>query len=160
MTDPPPLTIILPTYNEAENLAELIPEIEDRFEGCPFRLLVVDDEADLRYVVRRNVEGMGCSLIEAEDGEAAWRLAKRYRPEVALVDLLLPKLDGLEVTRRLKANPATAAIPVVALTAYAQKEDEERAREAGCIGYIAKPIRLHLFPSQIEGFLKIEEGVA
>jgi two-component system cell cycle response regulator DivK len=69
------------------------------------------------------------------------------------MDIQLPGMDGLEVVRRLKRDHATAGIPVVALTAHAHESDEIRAREAGCVGYIAKPIRLAQFPGQIESFL-------
>jgi two-component system cell cycle response regulator DivK len=76
------------------------------------------------------------------------------------MDLQLPGLDGIEATRRLKADPHTSAIPVVALSARTPNVDEARAREAGCAGFIAKPIRLSRFPQQVSSYLESEEGAA
>jgi two-component system cell cycle response regulator DivK len=123
-------------------------------------VLLVEDHPINRKLAHNILTSRGYRVLEAVSGEQALERAGNELPDLILMDIQLPKLDGLEVTRRLKANPATAGIPVVALTAYAQKEDEDKAREAGCIGYITKPIRLNLFPSQIEAFLKAEEGAA
>jgi two-component system cell cycle response regulator DivK len=72
------------------------------------------------------------------------------------MDIQLPGMDGLEVTRKVKEDPSTADVPVVALTAHVREVDERRAFEAGCAGYISKPIRLATFPSQVEGFIRSE----
>ena len=87
-------------------------------------------------------------------------MLERESVDLVLMDIQLPGMDGLEITRRLKADPRTAGIPVVALTAHAQENDEARAREAGCEGYITKPIRLAQFPAQVEAYLPERECVA
>ena len=81
----------------------------------------------------------GYELIEATDGEAGVAAALEHRPDLILMDIQLPVLDGYEATRRIKANPATSAIPIIAVTSYALSGDETKARAAGCDGYVAKP---------------------
>lgn len=104
------------------------------------RVLIVDDnEANLK-LARLLLAGDGFEVRTAVDGETASALVGAWSPHVILMDLQLPGLDGLEVTRRLKADAATRGIVVLALTAYAMKGDEDRARAAGCDGYITKPI--------------------
>jgi CheY-like chemotaxis protein len=98
-------------------------------------------------------------VLEAATGEEALKLLKLQTADLILMDIQLPGMDGLEVVRRLKRDAATAGVPVVALTAHAHESDEIRAREAGCIGYIAKPIRLAQFPGQIESFLAAEKAL-
>ena len=99
-------------------------------------------------------------MLEASRGEQAIAIARAERPDLVLMDLQLPGMDGLEVTRRLKQDPSTAAIPVVALTAFVQPEQHERARGAGCAGVLTKPIRIARFPAQIDAFLETREGAA
>ena len=103
-------------------------------------ILVVDDnEANLklvRYVLLRE----GYDVRAATSAEDALAVLATFHPRLILMDVQMPGMDGLELTRRLKADPATREIAVVALTAYAMKKDEERALEAGCSGYLAKPI--------------------
>ena len=99
-------------------------------------------------------------MLEARTGEEALEMARVHRPDLILMDLQMPGLDGLEVTRRLKADPLTASLQVVALSASAGPGDREQAIAAGCSGYIAKPIRLSRFPSQIESYLAPGEVVA
>jgi CheY-like chemotaxis protein len=79
-------------------------------------------------------------VLEAEDGEAALRQVDQTRPDLILMDLSLPHLDGWEVTRRIKANPLVAQIPIIALSAHASREDMARAKEAGCVDYLTKPV--------------------
>jgi CheY-like chemotaxis protein len=95
----------------------------------------------------------GHVIIEAETGENALELLRRRTPDLVLIDIQLPGMDGIEVTRRIKDDPATAELPVVALTAQAQEADRTRALEAGCDGFITKPIRLAQFPGEVEAFL-------
>jgi CheY-like chemotaxis protein len=102
-------------------------------------VLIVEDNGDNRAIYRTILEHYGYRVIEAEDGEVGIRRVREERPDVVLMDISIPLIDGLEATRILKANPATAAIPIIALTAHAMVEDRARAAEAGCDAYIAKP---------------------
>jgi CheY-like chemotaxis protein len=103
------------------------------------RILYVEDSAQNRDIVRRYlVEDY--DVIEAEDGEHGVERATRDAPDLILMDLSLPRLDGWEATKRIKANATTKHIPVVALTAHASREDQARASAAGCIDYLTKPI--------------------
>ena len=109
--------------------------------GAP-TLLVVDDEPLNVDLIRRIVEetSLPVRFVVASNGLDALAQARALRPALVLMDLKIPGLDGLEATRRLKADPATAGIPVFALTAQAMTGDRERALKAGCDGYITKPI--------------------
>jgi len=109
--------------------------------GAP-TLLVVDDEPLNVNLIRRIVEetSLPVRFVVASNGLDALAQARALRPALVLMDLKIPGLDGLEATRRLKADPATAGIPVFALTAQAMTGDRERALGAGCDGYITKPI--------------------
>ena len=120
-------------------------------------VLVVEDNPVNRKLARNVLRSRGYRVLEADTGEEGIEIARRERPQLILMDLQLPGLDGMEATRRLKADPRTSTIPVVALSAHAQGVDEERARAAGCAGYIAKPIRLSRFPQQVRSYL---EGAA
>ena len=125
-----------------------------------FTVLVVEDNPVNRKLARNVLRARGYRVLEAETGEEGIEIAGRERPHLILMDLQLPGLDGLEATRRLKADPATRAIPIVALSAHAKDVDEARARDAGCAGYIAKPIRLSRFPQQVRSYLAPMEGAA
>jgi CheY-like chemotaxis protein len=108
------------------------------------RILYVEDAAQNRDIVRRYLAGE-FEIIEAEDGEEALDRASRELPDLVLMDLSLPRMDGWETTRRMKASPALRHIPVVAVTAHAGQEERTRAREVGCIEYLTKPLeRDHL----------------
>lgn len=110
----------------------------------PPTLLVADDEPNNVELIRMVVEesGLDVRLVTARTGVEALARARGEQPTLILMDLKMPGLDGCEATRRLKADPLTAAIPVVALTAQAMKGDDERARAAGCDGYLTKPLDL------------------
>ena len=101
-------------------------------------LLVEDNEDNLR-IYSTILTHSGYSVIEAVDGEAALAAARERNPSMILMDVSIPKIDGWEVTRRLKADAATAEIPVVALTAHALSADRQMAKDVGCDGYISKP---------------------
>jgi two-component system cell cycle response regulator DivK len=116
-------------------------------------ILLVEDSEDNRGIIRELAEWMDIELLEAVDGEAGVLLATTALPDLILMDLSLPVLDGWEATRRLKANPHTAGIPVIALTAHAMAGDEAKARAAGCDGYITKPISIGPFQETLERFL-------
>ncbi|MCL4474002.1 MAG: response regulator [Actinobacteria bacterium] len=117
------------------------------------KILVVEDNVMNLELVSDLLEAHGFSVVQAQSGAAAIELAEKEQPDLILMDLQLPEMDGLEATRRLKQNRLTNSIDVVALTAHAMLGDEEKAREAGCSGYIAKPINTREFAEVISGFL-------
>ena len=103
------------------------------------RILVVEDQEDNRRILRDLLTSAGYEIIQAENGEEALAAAARERPDLILMDIQLPVLDGYEATRRIKADPALRAIPVIAVTSYALSGDEDKARAAGCDAYVTKP---------------------
>ncbi len=102
-------------------------------------ILIVEDESKNMTLIRDLLQASGYKTIEATDGEQGVELAKASKPDLILMDIQMPVMDGLEATRILKADTTTKDIPVLALTSYAMKGDEERILEAGCNGYLAKP---------------------
>jgi two-component system cell cycle response regulator DivK len=117
-------------------------------------ILVVDDNPVNLKLVHVVLRTEGYDVHTAVDGEEAMRLLKQFHPRLILMDVQLPGIDGLELTRQLKAAPETKDIIIVALTAYAMKGDEERARAAGCDGYIAKPIDTRTLASQVSTYIR------
>ncbi|GAB5046763.1 response regulator [Thermodesulfovibrio sp. TK110] len=117
-------------------------------------ILVVDDNEDSRELVKKILKKQGFEIIEAVDGEDALAKAIAYRPDLILMDISIPKIDGYEVTRRLKSRIDFKDTPIIAFTAHAMRGDQEKALEAGCDGYIAKPINVREFPEQIKMYLK------
>ncbi len=107
----------------------------------PKKILVVEDDADNRRIVTKVLSVEGYVVVEAVDGNDALEKVRADRPDLILMDLALPNMDGWEATRQIKADPDLRAIPVVALTAFAMRGDEEQARAAGCDDYVAKPAR-------------------
>jgi two-component system cell cycle response regulator DivK len=103
------------------------------------RILVIEDTEDNRRILRDLLTNAGFDLIEAVDGEKGIAAALDAKPDLILMDIQLPIIDGYEATRRIKANPATKHIPIIAVTSYAMSGDDMKAREAGCDGYVAKP---------------------
>lgn len=120
-------------------------------------VLVVDDNRANLRLIQLLLRGEGYDVRTADDAEAALAALEDFRPRLILMDLQMPGMDGFELTRRLKADPATREIVIVALTAYAMKGDEERARAAGCDGYVAKPIDTRALPGIIARHLSGEE---
>ena len=118
------------------------------------KILVVDDNEDNRELVVKVLKNKGYEMIEAVDGEDALQKVEIERPSLILMDLSLPRMDGYEVTRRLKSMDEYKAIPIVALTAHAMKGDKEKAFHAGCTGYIAKPVDVRELPELIKSYLK------
>jgi two-component system, cell cycle response regulator DivK len=102
-------------------------------------ILIVEDQEDNRTILRDLLSKAGFDLIEAVNGEDGVALALSKRPDLILMDIQLPVMDGYEATRRIKANAELKAIPVIAVTSYALSGDEAKARAAGCDGYVAKP---------------------
>jgi two-component system, cell cycle response regulator DivK len=121
-------------------------------------ILIVDDNAVNLKLMRILLAGEGYAVRTAMDAEDALAVLAEFRPRLILMDLQMPGMDGLELTRRLKKDPALAGTVVVALTAYAMKGDEGKAREAGCDGYITKPIDTRALTATIAGYLAREEG--
>jgi len=107
--------------------------------GSMRRILVVEDTPDNRRIMRDLLTSAGFEVIEAADGADGIAAAVRYQPDLILMDMQLPRIDGYEATRRIKAQPETCRIPIVAVTSYALSGDEAKARAAGCNGYVAKP---------------------
>ena len=103
------------------------------------QILVVEDQEDNRQILRDLLTNAGYEMLVAEDGVQALEQAEKHRPDLILMDIQLPVLDGYEATRRLKANPELKAIPIIVVTSYALSGDEEKARAAGCDAYVAKP---------------------
>jgi two-component system, cell cycle response regulator DivK len=112
-------------------------------------ILVVDDNRDNRELVVKVLGRHGYRLCEAADGETALLAARTERPDLILMDISLPGLDGYEVTRRLQNQEDCRHIPVVALTAHAMRGDREKALAAGCCDYITKPINVRELPAQV-----------
>jgi two-component system cell cycle response regulator DivK len=108
-------------------------------------ILIVEDNAANMTLAVYLLESAGHTVLSATDAEAGLALARAEHPDLILMDIQLPGMDGLEATAQLKADDATKSIPVIALTALAMKGDEERIRNAGCDGYIAKPMRYKEF---------------
>ena len=128
--------------------------MEEKKEDFSRKILVVDDNEDGRELVVKILKNRGYQMIEAVDGEEALEKASAECPDLILLDISIPKLDGYEVTRRLKSQVKFKDTPIIALTAHAMKGDREKAMEAGCDGYISKPIDIHELPDQIKSYLK------
>jgi len=114
---------------------------------------VVEDQKDNRQILRDLLTNAGFEMIEAENGEDAVASAQARRPDLILMDIQLPILDGYEATRRIKADPDLKSIPIIVVTSYALSGDEDKARLAGCDDYVAKPFS----PRQL--LAKIKEHV-
>jgi two-component system cell cycle response regulator DivK len=117
------------------------------------RILVVEDQADLRGILRDLLTGSGYEVVEAADGGEGVSKAKSERPDLILMDIQLPVLDGYETTQQIKADPDLRAIPIIAVSSYAMKGDEAKARAAGCEHYVTKPYSPMQLLRLIRGFL-------
>jgi two-component system cell cycle response regulator DivK len=129
-------------------------KMEDIKKGMSRRILVVDDNNDSRELVVKVLKNKGYEMIEAIDGEEALEKAMSEKPDLILLDISIPKLNGYEVTKRLKSLEEVKDIPVVALTAHAMKGDRAKALEAGCEGYISKPINVRDLPAQVKSYMR------
>ena len=121
-------------------------------------ILNVEDNEANRKIVRYLFESKGYKVVEAMDGEEGVRMADQERPDIILMDVQLPKLSGYEATLRIKANPALRDIPVIAVTSFALGGDDEKAMEAGCDDYIAKPFKPRDLLERVEKFLSAKEA--
>ena len=117
------------------------------------RILVVEDQEDNRQILRDLLANAGFEMIEAVDGEEASPPLRRQRPDLILMDIQLPVMDGYEATRRIKANPELNAIPIIAVTSYALSADEAKALAAGCDAYVAKPYSPRQLLAKVKEFL-------
>ncbi len=128
--------------------------MEDAKKSLPKKVMVVDDNRDSRELVVKVLKIKGYQMVEASDGEEALEKVMIEKPDLILLDLSIPKIDGFEVCRRLKSQEDFKSIPVVALTAHAMKGDREKTLEVGFEGYIPKPINVRELPDQVKSYLK------
>ena len=122
--------------------------------GMSKRILVVEDTEDNRRILRDLLTNAGFELIEADDGEKCVAMAAERRPDLILMDIQLPIIDGYEASRRIKANLELRHIPIIAITSYALAGDEEKTAAAGCDGYVAKPFSPRQVLAKIREFLE------
>ena len=118
------------------------------------RILVVEDHEENRRIIRDLLTSAGLEMIEALTGEDGVRAAESERPDLILMDIQLPGLDGYEATRRIRANPALRSIPIIAVTSYALSGDDVKAREAGCDDYVTKPFSPRALLAKVREHLK------
>jgi two-component system cell cycle response regulator DivK len=117
------------------------------------RILVVEDHEENRRIMRDLLTAAGYEMIEALTGEEGIALAEQERPDLILMDIQLPGLDGYDATRRIKANPSLRAIPIIAVTSYALSGDDVKALEAGCDAYVTKPFSPRALLAKMREFL-------
>lgn len=117
------------------------------------RILIVEDTPANMLLAGTILQSVGHTLLQAADAPLGLALAKEHQPDLVLMDIQLPGMDGLAATRALKADERTHAIPVLALTAFAMKGDEERMRAAGCAAYVSKPLRYQQLLAAVDGLL-------
>jgi two-component system cell cycle response regulator DivK len=117
------------------------------------RILVIEDTEDNRQIIRDLLTSFDYELIEAVDGAEGVTMAKTHQPDLILMDIQLPVMDGYEATRRIRAIPDLAKVPIIAVTSYALSGDEAKTREAGCDGYVAKPFSPRQLLAKIREFL-------
>ncbi len=122
------------------------------------RILIVEDQEDNRKILRDLLTSAGFTPLEATTGEEGVTLAEREHPDLILMDIQLPGLDGYEATRRIKAIPALQQIPVIAVTSYALSGDDVKARDAGCDGYITKPFSPRALLATVREYLRAGTG--
>ena len=118
------------------------------------RILLIEDNEQNRYLVTFILEARGWEVVHAADGRSGLDLAARVDPALILLDIQLPGMDGYDVARALRADPRLDAVPVVAVTSYAMAGDRERCLEAGCNGYLEKPIDPLTFAADVESFIR------
>ena len=118
-------------------------------------IMVVEDQEDNRQILRDLLAGVGYDLIEAWDGEAALTTLASQRPDLILMDIQLPGIDGYGVTRRIKADPGLRSIPIIAVTSYALSGDDEKAFKAGCDAYVSKPYSPRQLLAKVREYLPL-----
>lgn len=134
------------------NLDVRVPDLSQKKK----KILIVEDN-DLNLKLFRDLlNANGYDTIETKEGYEAINLTRSIRPDLILMDIQLPEISGLEVTKRIKADPEISSIPIIAVTAFAMKDDEEKILRAGCQAYISKPISISEFLSALKKFLHAE----
>jgi two-component system cell cycle response regulator DivK len=118
-------------------------------------ILYIEDNFENRILIKRVLEAEGYLVIEADNGKTGLKLASEKSPDLILMDINLPDIDGYDCTAKLRELESTSSIPIIALTANAMEGDQEKALDAGCDGYIPKPIDVDGLPEQVAGFLKL-----
>ena len=122
------------------------------------RILIIEDQEDNRAIMRDLLTGAGFELIEAVDGAEGVKLAQSERPDLILMDIQLPIIDGYEATRQIRAIVDLKSIPIIAVTSYALSGDEAKTRAAGCNGYVAKPFSPRQLLAKVREFLPGEKS--
>jgi two-component system, cell cycle response regulator DivK len=117
------------------------------------RILVVEDQPDNRQIIRDMLADTDYEIVEAENGEEALAAIAKARPDLILMDIQLPVMDGYAATRRIKTDPALKSIPIIAVTSYALSGEEKKAREAGCDDYVPKPYSPRQLLAKIRRYL-------
>jgi two-component system cell cycle response regulator DivK len=120
------------------------------------RILVVEDQADNRRILRDLLSSVGYEILEAVTGDEGVTLANTQRPDLILMDIQLPGIDGYEATRRIKADPALRHIPIIAVTSYALSGDDAQAFAAGCDAYVAKPFSPRALLAKVRAYLPLQ----
>ncbi len=129
--------------------------IEDEQLDTPQKTILIVEDNDLNLKLFRDLLGAnGYKTIETKEGYEAINITKSIHPDLILMDIQLPEISGLEVTKRIKADPEIAHIPIIAVTAFAMKNDEEKILHAGCEGYVSKPISIVDFLTSVKSFLE------
>ncbi len=118
------------------------------------RILYIEDNPENRLLVKRILEAEGYSVIEAADGLAGLEIAARMQPDLILLDINLPEMDGYDLARRFRDTPGLQQVPILAITANVMQGDRERTLEAGCDGYIQKPIDVDRLPEQVRAAMQ------
>jgi len=122
------------------------------------KILYVEDNTDNRLLIRRVLQAEGYTVLEAENAKDALQILYFQRPDLILMDINLPEIDGYSLTVQIKQLPELATVPIIALTANVMRGDRERTMRAGCDGYIQKPVDVDLLPGQILKFLHPQAG--
>ena len=125
---------------------------EPKSQDCT--VLLVEDDEDSRYFMRLELEHLGYRVVEAEDGEKAVESAINQRPDIILMDLSLPRLDGIAATAKIRASDGLARVPVIAVTAHQETDFREGAKSAGFDAYVTKPIDMNFLSELIKGLLQ------
>ncbi len=118
------------------------------------KILYVEDHQGNIYVMENRLKRWGYEAVVAMDGQSALAMARTHQPDLILMDIQLPGIDGLEATRQIKADPETQDIPVIAVSSYAMYADRDKALEAGCDGYFSKPVDFHELHVRIKSFIE------
>ena len=118
------------------------------------KILYVEDHQGNIYVMENRLKRWGYEAVVAMDGQSALAMARTHKPDLILMDIQLPGIDGLEATRQIKADPETKDIPVIAVSAFAMYDDRDKALAAGCDGYYSKPVDFHELRVRIQGMLE------